>query len=105
MTQEAVFFILAAVLGVNGHFYTNSNTDPSSKTRCKDDTCLAMEGPCFIPREKGILTRLDGVKVGSALFLFLNLPFVSKLFSTYIKVNCWVLSLDRPESLSKTKLS
>jgi len=23
-----------------------------------------MEGPCFIPRQKGILTRLDGVKVG-----------------------------------------
>ena len=63
MREEVFFFMLALILGVNCHFYTGSNPDPRSKHHCEDGTCLSMEGPCFIPRQKGILTRLDGVKV------------------------------------------
>lgn len=63
MRGEAFFSLVASLLCVQCHLYTDSNTDPSFKQHCKDDTCVTDEGPCFIPREKGILTRLDGVKV------------------------------------------
>ena len=57
--SEAILLILASIVGVNCHMYTHSNSSD-----CDDDTCLSMDGPCWIPREEGILTRLDGVKVG-----------------------------------------
>ena len=68
MREEVIFFVVAFILDVKCQFYADSNANPSSKRYCEDDTCLTMDGPCFIPREKGILTRLDGVKVGSTIF-------------------------------------
>lgn len=65
MRVEAIFFLAAFLLCVQCHFYTDSNADPGFKQHCEDDTCVTDERPCFIPREKGILTRLDGVKVSS----------------------------------------
>ena len=67
MKVEAIFVFEALLLCVQCHLYTDSNIDPDLKQQCKDDTCLTDEGPCFIPREKGILTRLDGVKVSNCI--------------------------------------
>ncbi|XP_020602861.1 transmembrane prolyl 4-hydroxylase-like [Orbicella faveolata] len=64
MRVETILFLAAFFLCVQCRFYTDSNVDPGFKQQCKDDTCVTDERPCFIPREKGILTRLDGVKVG-----------------------------------------
>lgn len=66
-----VLFLAAILLCVQSHLYTNSNVDASLKQQCKDDTCVTDERPCFIPREKGILTRLNGVKVSDCNTSFL----------------------------------
>lgn len=63
MREKRIFILLISLLCVQCHLYTDANVDSGSKQHCKDDTCVTDEGPCFIPREKGILTRLDGVKV------------------------------------------
>lgn len=73
MRVEVIFFLAAILLCVQSHLYTNSNVDASLKQQCKDDTCVTDERPCFIPREKGILTRLDGVKVSNSNTFF---PYV-----------------------------
>lgn len=56
----SILFIVTLILGSQCH----SNVDQTLKEQCEDDTCLTMDGPCFIPREIGVLKRLDGVKVG-----------------------------------------
>jgi len=65
MRVEAFSFLAAFFVCVQSHLYSDSDVDPGGKQRCKDDTCVTDERPCFIPREKGILTRLDGVKVSN----------------------------------------
>lgn len=65
MRLEVIFFLGAFLVCVQGHLYTDSDVGSSLKQQCKDDTCVTSERPCFIPREKGILTRLDGVKVSN----------------------------------------
>ena len=67
MKVEAIFSLVAFFLCVQCHLYTDSNVNPGFKQKCKDDTCVTDERPCFIPREKGILTRLDGVKVSNCI--------------------------------------
>ena len=70
MRVEVIFFLVVSLLCVQAHLYTNSNVDGGFKQQCKDDTCVTDERPCFIPREKGILTRLDGVKVSNCSTFF-----------------------------------
>ena len=60
----SILFIVTLILGSQCH----SNVDQTLKEQCEDDTCLTMDGPCFIPREIGVLKRLDGVKVGLTKF-------------------------------------
>ena len=70
MRVEVIFFLVAPLLCVRSHLYINSNVNGGFKQQCKDDTCVTDERPCFIPREKGVLTRLDGVKVSNCKRLF-----------------------------------
>ena len=58
---DAIFVIVIFIFRAKCHLNT---ADHSSMEPCEDDTCFTLDGPCFIPREKGILKRLDGVKVG-----------------------------------------
>ncbi|XP_067055161.1 transmembrane prolyl 4-hydroxylase-like [Acropora muricata] len=58
---DAIFVIAIFIFRAKCHLNT---ADHSSMEPCEDDTCFTLDGPCFIPREKGILKRLDGVKVG-----------------------------------------
>ena len=78
MRVEAIFFLVAFFLCVQCHLYTDSNVDPGVKQQCKDDTCVTDERPCFIPREKGILTRLDGVKVSNCNTFSSVSPFANQ---------------------------
>ena len=55
--------ILASILVISCGSYSNSSTE-----YCENDTCESMDGPCFVPRQKGILTRLEGVRVGYSAF-------------------------------------
>ena len=57
--RGSVLLILASTLVISFRSYSNSSAE-----NCKNDTCESMDGPCFIPRQKGILTRLEGVRVG-----------------------------------------
>lgn len=59
MREEAILIFVSSLVSVHCHLYTDADSDQ----HCEDDTCVTDERPCFIPREKGILTRLDGVKV------------------------------------------
>lgn len=60
MREDAILIFVSSLVSVHCHLFTDAGSDQ----RCEDDTCITDERPCFIPREKGILTRLDGVKVG-----------------------------------------
>ncbi|KAM7450274.1 prolyl 4-hydroxylase [Porites harrisoni] len=57
--RGSVPLILASILVISCRSYSNSSAE-----YCENDTCESMDGPCFIPRQKGILTRLEGVRVG-----------------------------------------
>ena len=83
MRVEVIFFLVVSLLGIRCHLYTNSNVNGGFKQQCKDDTCVTDERPCFIPREKGILTRLDGVKVSNCYKFFPYVfPFINKRSKT-----------------------
>ncbi|KAK2551030.1 Transmembrane prolyl 4-hydroxylase [Acropora cervicornis] len=56
---DAIFVTVIFIFRAKCHLNT---ADHSSMEPCEDDTCFTLDGPCFIPREKGILKRLDGVK-------------------------------------------
>ncbi|RMX59581.1 hypothetical protein pdam_00003642 [Pocillopora damicornis] len=60
MREDAILIFVSSLVSVHCHLFTDAGSDQ----HCEDDTCITDERPCFIPREKGILTRLDGVKVG-----------------------------------------
>lgn len=64
---DAIFVIVIFIFRAKCLLNT---ADHSSKEQCEDDTCFTLDGPCFIPREKGILKRLDGVKVGPSCNYF-----------------------------------
>lgn len=85
MRVETILFLAAFFLCVQCRFYTDSNVDPGFKQQCKDDTCVTDERPCFIPREKGILTRLDGVKVSSCntFFPYRAFPFINQRSASF----------------------
>lgn len=59
MREDAILIFVSSLVSVHCHLFTDAGSDQ----HCEDDTCITDERPCFIPREKGILTRLDGVKV------------------------------------------
>lgn len=61
--RGSVPLILASILVISCGSYSNSSTE-----YCENDTCESMDGPCFVPRQKGILTRLEGVRVGYSAF-------------------------------------
>ncbi|PFX31381.1 Transmembrane prolyl 4-hydroxylase [Stylophora pistillata] len=64
MREEVILIVVSSLAWVHCHLYTDTIGDAGSAQHCKDDTCVTDERPCFIPRENGILTRLDGVRVG-----------------------------------------
>lgn len=108
MREEVILIVVSSLAWVHCHLYTDTIGDAGSAQHCKDDTCVTDERPCFIPRENGILTRLDGVRVSNHegdQKTFLLCRFICYIYSSikYFDFG-WVIFIILLKSMTREKI-